>query len=72
MRARRVVGLLIGAVVVVFLALALASGAAWPWIQAKWTALLALVMANNPLIILALAVVGLAVVFALFFRRRRW
>jgi hypothetical protein len=71
MRARRVVVLLIVAGVVVFLALALASGAAWPWIQSMWTALLAIVMANNPWVLLVLALVGLAVVLALFFRRRR-
>lgn len=71
MRARRLVVFLVAAVVVVFLALALASGAAWPWIQAKWAALLALVMASNPWILLALAVIGLAGVLALFFRRRR-
>ncbi len=71
MRARRIVVLLAGAVVVVLLCLALASGAAWPWIQSMWTALLALIMASNPWVLLALALVGLAVVLALFFRRRR-
>jgi len=71
MRARRLVVFLVAAVVVVVLALALASGMAWPWIQAKWVALLALVMASNPWVLLVLALVGLAVVLALFFRRRR-
>lgn len=72
MRARRLVFFLVVAVMVVFLALALASGAVWPLVQAKWAALLALVMASNPWVLLVLAVIGLAVVLALFFRRRRW